>query len=72
MIPTHSSSTSIIKINQSITMKLKLILLAVTALPFWFNSCAPGEYHSVRVYDRHHHAAAPKDDPRAFVPKERF
>ena len=52
-------------------MKSKLILLAIASMPIWFNSCAPGEYHSVRVYERHHHTAV-KDDPRAFIPKERF
>jgi len=54
-------------------MKLKLTLLAITALPLWFNSCGPaGEYHTVTVYERVHHAPAPADDPRAFVPKEKW
>jgi len=55
-------------------MKLKLILLPVIAMSFWLNSCGPsGEYYSVRIYEPgHKHVAAPKDDPRAFVPKERF
>jgi len=55
-------------------MKLKLALLALTALPLWFNSCAPsGEYHTVTVHQRVRHVTpTPTDDPRAFVPKERF
>lgn len=59
-------------------MKLKLILLpAVSIMTLWLNSCGPsGEYHTVTVYERTHHVASrpapPKDDPRAFIPKERF
>jgi len=55
-------------------MKLKLSLLAIAALPLWFNSCAPaGEYHTVTVHQvTHRTAPTPTDDPRAFVPKERF
>ena len=54
-------------------MKLKLILLPVTAMLLWLNSCAPGEYHSVTVYQhRHHSTPAPTDQPRDFKPVERF
>ena len=55
-------------------MKLKLFLLPIAALPLWLNSCQPAaEYHQVTVHQiTQHSAPAPVDDPRAFVPKERF
>jgi hypothetical protein len=55
-------------------MKLILILLPIAALPLWLNSCEPAaEYHTVTVHQYTHHVApAPVDDPRAFVPKEKF
>ena len=60
----------------NITMKRKLTLLALAAAPLWINSCAPApEYHTVTVHEYTHHTApapAPTDDPRAFVPKEKF
>ena len=59
--------------NQTNTMKFKAILLSIIALPFLAASCAPTEYHSVRVYE--HHRTAPShhtDEPRDFVPKEKF
>ena len=70
MIPTPHP----IKPNHINPMKMQLILLASAVLPLWLNSCQTGEYHTVTVYERTHHVtkAAPKDDPRAFIPKERF
>jgi len=51
---------------------MKLILLSISALALFFNSCAPTEYHDVTIYEHRHVAPTTNNDPRAFVPKERF
>ena len=57
-------------------MKLYLKLLPVIASPLLFCSCpAPlTEYHTVRVveYQKPKPKPAPSDNPRNFVPKEKF
>ncbi|MEI6675072.1 MAG: hypothetical protein WCO57_07840 [Verrucomicrobiota bacterium] len=57
-------------------MKLNLILLSIIALPLLLVSCGPPvEYHSVRVYEQEYVAPTHthhSNDPRDFVPKEKF
>jgi hypothetical protein len=52
-------------------MKLNLILLSIIALPLLFVSCGASKRYDVRVHE-HHHAAAVSDNPRNFIPKEKF
>ena len=51
---------------------MKLILLSISALALFFNSCGPTEFYDVTVYERRAARPATNNDPRAFIPKERF
>ena len=59
-------------------MKLCIKLLPLIATPLIFGSCAATEHHTVRLYE--YRQSAPKsspqkaksDDPRDFVPKQKF
>ena len=53
---------------------MKLILFPIIGLSLWLNSCVPTEYYNVRVYQRTQkkQVVTPSDNPRDFIPKERF
>jgi hypothetical protein len=56
-------------------MKRYILILPLVVAPLIFGSCAPTEYHSVRVYE--YGKSKPKvhatsDDPRDFKPVQGF